>query len=286
MSQINLDHLKYFVDAAANQSVGQAARKNNVSQPTVSQGIRRLEQSLGVELLSHRKNVFELTEHGKTVSQAAKNIFEAVDGLKQSVLENDGTLKGSLSIGAVDSLAIHLLPVALRDLVRQHPQVVPEVHIGSVADLARWIEQGKIECALVVDDGKEFSFLKKTVLRRGSFRGIAGKGRKVATGRHLVMTTDERPGLKDLRRLLPKRQKQEIGLMRIESWEVIVRMAQVGVGVGIVPDFVADEAEDCESDRMFSDLASRMSYKIVLLERRHSTTSKRARSLLEKLPLE
>ncbi len=281
MSQINLDHLKYFIDAAKHQSVGHAARMNNVSQPTVSQGIRRLEQSLGVELLSHQKNIFQLTEHGKLVSQRSKSIFEAIDLLKHSLVD-EGSQKGVLSIGAVDSLASHMLPVALREFMREHSQIVPEVHIGAVADLARWIEEGKIEFALVVDDGKEFPFLKKTVLKKGTFNSLKGKSLKAAPADHCLMTTDERPGMKDLRRLLPRKQKHPLILMRIESWEAIVRMAKAGVGTGVVPDFVANKADGCEDDKIFADLTSRMSYKIVLLQHRRSELSRKAQSLFEK----
>ena len=53
-------YLKYFIDAAESNSVSESAKKNFVTQSCVSQGIKKLEQTLKVDLTMHLRNRFKL----------------------------------------------------------------------------------------------------------------------------------------------------------------------------------------------------------------------------------
>ena len=59
---LNISHLRYFLDSVEHDSLSAAAEKNHVTHSTVSQGIKRLEENLGVELLIHKKRSFVLTQ--------------------------------------------------------------------------------------------------------------------------------------------------------------------------------------------------------------------------------
>ena len=67
MDPFNLIYLKYFIDSAESNSVSEAARKNFVTQSCVSQGIKKLEQTLKIDLTMHLRNRFKLTEEGEIV---------------------------------------------------------------------------------------------------------------------------------------------------------------------------------------------------------------------------
>ena len=116
MLEPNLYHLKYFADAASLGSVGAAARKNSVSQPAVSQGIKKLELALGVELLVHSKNRFKLTPEGELVLVRIKEILSAFQNLREELSEKQEEVSGQVSLGTMRSLALHFLPKLFKNL--------------------------------------------------------------------------------------------------------------------------------------------------------------------------
>ena len=81
---MNLANLKYFYDVATLRSMIAAAKKNHVSQPAISQGIKKLEMELDLLLLKHKRNSIELTKEGELVIKKAKPLLDAI-----STFEND-----------------------------------------------------------------------------------------------------------------------------------------------------------------------------------------------------
>ena len=78
MDPFNLIYLKYFIDAAESNSVSESAKKNFVTQSCVSQGIKKLEQTLKVDLTMHLRNRFKLTEEGKIIFIKGKQVFKSL----------------------------------------------------------------------------------------------------------------------------------------------------------------------------------------------------------------
>src|SRR5215469_12202989 len=96
MNAINMYHLKFFYDAATLKSVSDAAKKNFVTQSAISQGIAKLEKTLGVEIVTHSRQNFALTSEGKVVYEQAKAIFRAVDEMHDKLHEFQGKIGGEL----------------------------------------------------------------------------------------------------------------------------------------------------------------------------------------------
>lgn len=79
---MELRHLRYFVMAAAEQSISRAAARLNISQPGVSRQIRDLEEELGVTLFDRASHGLTLTEPGQTALSHAQEILRRAGDLK------------------------------------------------------------------------------------------------------------------------------------------------------------------------------------------------------------
>jgi DNA-binding transcriptional LysR family regulator len=72
---VELRHLRYFVEVAAELSFSKAARRLHVSQPAISRQIRDLESELGTELFVRQDNQVRLTEQGRFLLDGARDIL-------------------------------------------------------------------------------------------------------------------------------------------------------------------------------------------------------------------
>ena len=73
---LNYNQLYYFFIVASLGSVKEACKKLHLTQPSISGGIKNLEQSLGVKLFNREYRKLTLNENGKTVYEKAKSIFD------------------------------------------------------------------------------------------------------------------------------------------------------------------------------------------------------------------
>src|SRR4051812_28656761 len=127
MNGMNLSHLKYFIDAAQEGGISQSARKNFVTQSAVSRAIASLESRLGVELVIHRQNHFQLTEAGLAIFGKSHAIFEEISNLDEIASMHLKTLRGPLRLGCNQAIASHLLAPKFAKLEAKHPHIRPEI---------------------------------------------------------------------------------------------------------------------------------------------------------------
>lgn len=120
---MELRHLKYFVAVAEELHFGRAAAKVQITQPVISDQIRRLEQELEVKLFFRTKRTVQLTEPGKLFYKEAKQILERVEKAVSVVQKADRGELGSLTIGYTGPALYTVLPEIIRAFRDRYPQV-------------------------------------------------------------------------------------------------------------------------------------------------------------------
>ncbi|MEO5666722.1 MAG: LysR family transcriptional regulator [Bdellovibrionota bacterium] len=234
---MNLYHLKYFYDAARAGSLVQAARLNGVSHPAISQGIRSLEEKLGVELMVHAKRRFELTTEGTLLLERAAETFEHMDALNAALTSSDGSIRGPLAIGCSHSIGLSMGATTLPPFAVEHPRVDISIRIGNSAKLQELLLTREIEIGIGIDDGN-FTRVEKTRLKRGRFILV---GKKSKTNPTTFIVGDKGFEVAELRRQLKTRQP-DARFIEVQSWELIAQLAAHGLGLGLVPDYLIASA--------------------------------------------
>jgi DNA-binding transcriptional LysR family regulator len=125
---MELRQLKYFVAVAEELNFGRAAERVYLTQPALSQQVRKLEEDLGVTLFRRTRRQVELTEAGQALLKGARRILVEIEQTVRTVREVGGAGSSRLRVGFPE-YANHT-PVAeiLRTFEKRHPGVELEQH--------------------------------------------------------------------------------------------------------------------------------------------------------------
>jgi len=117
---VDLEDLRTFVEVADAGGVSPGARRLGLSKSIVSRRLARLEEALGVQLLSRTTRGAALTEAGASFREHAARITSEID-TAQEAISPEGDVRGLLRVAAPLSFGpTHLAPV-LAELARRHP---------------------------------------------------------------------------------------------------------------------------------------------------------------------
>lgn len=139
--------LRTFVALAETRSFTRAAQQLQISQPTVSQQIRRLEAAAGRALVTRDSRSVELTDNGEALRGFAVEILAAHDAA--AAYFDTSAMSGRVRFGSADDLALTELPQILRDFRRLHPQIDLALTVGQSAALVRRLRAGQFDLVYV-----------------------------------------------------------------------------------------------------------------------------------------
>lgn len=144
---LDIDLLRAFVTVAETASFTRAARRIGRSQPAVSLQIRRLEDQLGVELLSRGGREVSPTAEGAALLPLANRLLRLNDEIVAGLGEGD--VEGEVRFGAPEDIATTFLPKILGDFARGHPKINLAVTCDYTANLLEQISRGTLDLALI-----------------------------------------------------------------------------------------------------------------------------------------
>src|SRR5688572_22567610 len=107
---MTLTELRYIAALAREQHFGRAAERCHVSQPTLSIGIKKLEDELGVPLFERAKQGVSTTPLGRSIAAIADQILELTVQIKDVAESDRDQLAGSLALGTLPTIGPYLLP--------------------------------------------------------------------------------------------------------------------------------------------------------------------------------
>jgi len=136
---------KYGTFSAAGEAV-------YVTHAAVSQQMKTLESQWQVQLFDRTKRTPVLTSNGRALVAGAREVVANYDNLVSSVLGSSG-VKGDLLLGAVHTTLTGLVPLAVSNLKQQYPELHVRIVPGLTYELARMLDRGTIDAAIVSHPG-------------------------------------------------------------------------------------------------------------------------------------
>ena len=124
---MEMHQLRYFVSIAERESFTRAAEECNVSQPSLSQQISKLERELGQALFERLARKVILTDFGKILYEHALQILSLVEQARVKIHDAAEAGEGRVSIAAIPTIAPYLLPRILNEFTETTPQATVEV---------------------------------------------------------------------------------------------------------------------------------------------------------------
>lgn len=141
--------LRYILQTAEDESFSKAARHLYVSQPSLSQCIKKVEQELGTELFRRHPTSLQLTEAGRIYVRRAKQILEQQHALLQAIEDLSDLKRGHLCIGTSQSRTAYMLTRVLPEFRRRFPGIEIQLVEGSTVELQQYALSKQVDLALV-----------------------------------------------------------------------------------------------------------------------------------------
>jgi DNA-binding transcriptional LysR family regulator len=226
--------LRSFVAVADTLSFTQAAARLGLSQPTVSQHVRKLEQAAGRVLVSRDTRTVALTDHGEAMLGFARTILSAQDQAA-SYFSGSG-MRGRLRFGSADNLALTQVPGILRDFRQLHPQITLELTVSQSPVLLRRLEAGQLDLVFINQDPGSYGLeAAGRLVRRDRLVWMAHRSITLDPDQPLPLIVYQAPSLS---RSTAVRTLEEAG----RPWRITCTvkevngvLAAVRAGIGIAP---------------------------------------------------
>lgn len=150
----SLTQLEYFVAVAETGNISAAAARLHASQSALSSALLRLERHLGTQLLiRHHARGVTLTPHGEVLLTQARDLLTQARRLEQTSVDLQGGVRGNLAVGCFRTMAPIVIPVVLRRLRREYPELEVDVAELDTPEIEGRLRDGSIELAVCYEMG-------------------------------------------------------------------------------------------------------------------------------------
>jgi DNA-binding transcriptional LysR family regulator len=242
-----LTRIRAFIDVVEAEGFSAAARKTGRSKALLSKYVRELEDDLGALLLNRTTRQFSLTEAGHTYYRTASDILKEIDNLADLVREKNADLKGKLRISVPRTFIDADVGQSLIDFAKENPELSLEI----VADdrFVDLIEEGfdlAIRITRLEDSGliaRKISDFRVYAVATADFVARHGplNGPQDFSRVPFIIDTNTRFH-NTVRYLEPDGGSNSVtisGPIEVNSPQATLRAARAGLGIAMVPDFIA-----------------------------------------------
>ncbi|MGN7743289.1 LysR family transcriptional regulator [Pseudomonas sp. 22526] len=146
-------HLWLFLAVAEEQNFSRAAKRLGMSQPPLTEQIQVLEQALKVKLFDRSRRGAQLTPVGQAILPAVRKFAEQLERLELAVHEAVAGQSGVLTIGAITTAMLDVLPALIEKLKARYPQLTVSVREIDSVEAIPALEAGDIDLAFARLEG-------------------------------------------------------------------------------------------------------------------------------------
>ena len=145
----SIKQLQYLTALVETGHFSKAAKLCNVTQSTLSAGIRELETIFGVKLAERTKRTVIITAIGSQIAERAANLIRDAEDMMALSAASDGPLTGRLQMGVIPTIGPYLLPKLLPALRTRYPRLDLALRETQTAVLVDEVLSGKLDVALL-----------------------------------------------------------------------------------------------------------------------------------------
>lgn len=242
-----LDELRHF---------GKAARRCNVSQPTLSVQVGLVEKSLGVTLFERTSTSVISTPLGIEMARGARLTLATVDDLIDSVVSNTKNLGGQVRLGTAPTFGPYFLPRFLPGLHRKFPSLKVYIREDRPSAIEVAVADGVLDCGLGPAP-ERFGLAFRSIGNEKLFLGVPADHRLAAKdtvrtgdlkGEKLLALGSGHRLLENVRHLADAARAVMVDDYEGTSLDSIRQMVSIGMGCSLFPELYARAEFRAEDD--------------------------------------
>ncbi|MEE9360968.1 MAG: hydrogen peroxide-inducible genes activator [Cellulophaga sp.] len=243
---MTITQLQYVLAVAEHKNFTLAAQKSNVTQPTLSMQVQKLEDELKVLIFDRSKKPISMTEVGKKIVAQAQIIVNEADRIKDIVHQDKGFIGGTYTLGIIPTVMPTLLPMFLKAFIRKYPKVNLIIKEQNTDTLIRNLQDGYIDAGIAATP-LEIEFIKERPLYYEPFVGYVPPNHRLGAmdklnpsdlevGDILLLKDGHcfRDGVINICNT-PKENSKEHFQLQSGSFETLINLSNEGLGMTLLP---------------------------------------------------
>lgn len=250
---MNLRDLEYFVALAKHRHFGRAAEACNVSQPSLSAQIKKLEETLGVLLIERGGKRMMLTEAGEEVLRLAQSVLAMTEEIREVGRMASDPMSGRFRLGIIPTIAPYLLPTLLPKLHQAFPRLDIELYEGQTHSITTQLKRGELDAVLLALPLGDDAFKEAELFKERFFLAVPVSHKLAARthveprnlqSEHLLLLEDGHCLREQALEICAMAGASEYQHFRATSLETIRQMVASGAGVTLLPEMAAGTPQE------------------------------------------
>lgn len=239
---IDLELYKVFYVVAKNKHMTRASEELHISQPAISQSIKKLEDQLGGTLFLRSNKGMELTEEGKMFYEYVKGALELIGNAENEFTSFKDLSKGEIKVGCSTTLTKLILMDALENFHKDYPNININIVNGLTSNLINDLKLGKLDFVIFNESNvkennlylEKIKELKQGFVYNPDYYTDNVKTFSDLNKLPLILQNGESNSRKLLDYIALQEHVKLIPRMEVVSQELISEFANIGLGVGFV----------------------------------------------------
>lgn len=239
---VDLELYRVFYTVAKHKHMTKASEELHISQPAISQSIKKLEDQLGGTLFLRSNKGMELTEEGKMFFEYVKSALELINNAENEFTSFKDLSKGEIKIGCSTTLTKLVLVEALKDYHLDYPNININITNDLTSNLINDLKLGKLDFVIFNEsDIKETNLNLEKIkeLKQGFIYNPEFYDDNVNTFEDLnnvplILQKEESNSRKLLDYIALQNNVKLMPKMEVVSQELITEFANIGLGIGFV----------------------------------------------------
>ena len=239
---VDLELYRVFYTVAKHKHMTKASEELHISQPAISQSIKKLEDQLGGTLFLRSNKGMELTEEGKMFYEYVKGALELINNAENEFTSFKDLSKGEIKIGCSATLTKLVLMDALKEYHKEYPNININITNGLTKDLLNDLKLGKLDFVIYNESNiKETNLnlemikeLKQGFIYNPEFYNDNINNFEDLNNIPLILQKEESNSRKLLDSIALNNSVKLIPKMEVVSQDLITEFTNAGLGIGFV----------------------------------------------------
>lgn len=237
---IDLELYRIFYVVAKNNHMTRASEELHISQPAISQSIKKLEDQLGGALFLRSNKGMELTEEGKMFYEYVKGALELINNAENEFTSFKDLSKGEIKIGCSATLTKLVLMDVLKDFHKEYPNININITNGLTKDLLNDLKLGKLDLVIYNESNiketnlnlEKIKELKQGFIYNDEFYKDNINSFEDLNNYPLILQKNESNSRKLLDHIALENNVKLIPSMEVVSQDLITEFTNIGLGIG------------------------------------------------------
>lgn len=252
---INYELYKVFYYVASSLSFSEASKKLYISQSAVSQSIKTLEKKLGQSLFIRSTKKVQLTPAGSMLLKHIEPAMNLISRGESQLLDSGSLGLGQLHIGASDTICRYFLVPYLKEFHKKFPNVPIKVTNATSIQCVELLDQRKVDLIVTNFPNTHLNHehIQKTIanfhdvfVANPSYFDLKEKSISFEELKQfpIMMLSRQSTTSEFLHNLFIQHQLELVPEIELNSNDLLIDLARIGLGIAFVPDYCVNNASD------------------------------------------